>query len=149
MRRRTQTSLEKELSEVHRLLRAWFAWHRQLAADAISGPSGELVSALLDVLRTLTPKDSKALVEFVGSQDWTAVDPDTRQIALFAIDGCILKLRQKAGLPEFDDTIPGSGKPENVFQIIKAMLFPAPMGPPPGAQPGSNMECNTKKESKR
>ena len=137
MRPRRKTALQQELDDKSHLLRAWRTYHKQLCVDAVNGESGELVSALLDVLRTLTPKDSKALVEFVASQDWRHVDPDTRQICLFAVDGAIVKIREHAGLAPFDDPIPGSGKPENMFQTIKALLFPAPPGPPPGAQPGS------------
>jgi hypothetical protein len=133
-----RNKLEQELDDRGQLLRAWRAYHKQLCADAVCGDSGELVFALLDVLRTLTLQDGRTLIEFVGSQDWRSVDRSTRDICLFVIDGRICQLREKAGLPAFDDSIPGSGKPENMFQRIKAMLFPAPMGPPPGAQPGSN-----------
>ena len=121
MRKRAKTTLEKELDDCAYMLRAWARWHKQLCVDAVNGESGELVSALLDVLGTLTLQDGRALIEFVGSQDWSSVDPDTRQIALFAIDGCILKLRQQAGLPVFDD--PLEGQSANVFLTIKSLLM--------------------------
>jgi len=120
MRRRDRTALQRELAEVHQLLRAWHVYHRQLCTDAINGDSGELVSALLGILKTLTLKDGKALIEFVNSQNWHRVDTDTRQICLFAIDGAICKLREQAGLPVFDDPI--GEAPANVFLTVKQML---------------------------
>ena len=116
------------------MLRAWHAYHKQLCADAINGRSGALVEQLLDILGSLTLQDGKTLIEFVRSQNWHDVDANVRDVCLFAIDGAIMKLRQKAGLPDFDDPIPGSGKPENVFQIIKC-FFPPQWGRHPGRSP--------------
>jgi hypothetical protein len=120
MRRRNQTALEKELADINVLLRDWYAWHRELCSRACAGPHGLFVEQLLEILRELTLDDGAVLVTFIRSQDWHAVDRDVREICLFGIDGCITKLREKAGLPAFSD--PLEGQPANVFMIVKRML---------------------------
>jgi hypothetical protein len=119
MKRRNQTALEKELSEVHALLREHHRWHRERCVEAISGPHGALVEQLVEILRKLELGDGKHLIDFIHSQSWCGVDADTRFICLHAIDGAIVKLREQAGLCCFDDPIE---EPANVFLVAKLIL---------------------------
>jgi hypothetical protein len=117
---RRKTALEKELSEVHALLRKHHRWHRTRCAEAIDGPHGALVEQLVEILGKLELSDGKHLIDFVHSQSWCGVDPDTRFVCLHAIDGAIIQLREKAGLPVFDD--PVGDAPANVFQTVKHLM---------------------------
>jgi hypothetical protein len=121
MRRRNQTALEKELSEIHALLREHHRWHRTRCAEAIDGPHGALVEQLVEILDKLELSDGKHLIDFVHSQNWCGVDPDTRFLCLHAIDGAIIKLREQAGMITFSD--PLEGQPANVFLTVKHLLM--------------------------
>ena len=124
---RKRRAQERELADVHALVRAWYQWHRELCDEALAGPSGALVEQLLEILRELTLRDGAALVAFARSQSWCDVDRDTRDICLFAIDGCITKLRERNGMHPFDDPLPD--QPPNIFLTIKEIvLFPSPDG---------------------
>lgn len=120
MRRRNRTKLECELAEVAVMMREHHRWHCERCAEAIAGPHGALVEQLVDILGTLELRDGEHLVDFIRSQTWHDVDPDTRFVALHAIDGAVIKLREQAGLAPFDD--PLEGQPDNVFLTVKKIL---------------------------
>jgi len=117
-------SLVRERADDAYLLRQWKSWHDVQREEAVTGPHGALVAQLLEILRGLTLHDGAKLVRFIRVQDWTAVDYDVRLICLHEINQTIMKLRTKAGLPEFDDGFP----PERAtaFQIIKQMIGKQP-----------------------
>ena len=120
MRPRRNKALEQELADSSHFLRAWHRHHREVCDAALAGPSGALVEQLLEILGKLTLRDGAALIAFVRSQDWHAVDPGTRYVCLHAIDGAVAKLREKAGMTPFDDALEGA--PATVFQVVKQMM---------------------------
>ena len=120
MRRRNQTKLDRELTEVAVMVRAHARWHHELCVEAIAGPYGALVEQLVEILSRLELRDGEHLVEFINSQNWHAVDADTRFVCLHAIDGAVIKLREQAGLAPFDD--PLEGQPDNVFLTVQKIL---------------------------
>jgi hypothetical protein len=113
-------ALEKELADNSTLLRQWHEWHAEQRAEAVAGPHGASVAQLLDVLSSLTLRSGVELVTFIGSQDWSDIDFDTKFTCLHEIDTCITALREKAGMPPFDDGFP----PERTtgFLIIRHLM---------------------------
>jgi hypothetical protein len=132
MRSRRNKALEQELADSSHLLRAWRQWHREELEQALTGPHRALLEPLVALLPKLTTP--APLLTFLQAQDWNRVDADTRCVVLHEIQTAIIRIRERQGLEPFNDPLPG--EQENVFRIIRALLFPAPLGPPPGAQPG-------------
>jgi hypothetical protein len=125
-------AFEQELADVDALLGEWHRWHFLLCKEALAGPSGGLVEQLLDILRELTLRDGRLLVDFINSQDWRSVDHNIRAVCLYAIDGCITSLCERHGTHCFDDPLPD--QPPNASLTIKKILFPSPDGE---ASPGA------------
>jgi hypothetical protein len=121
MPRRKSKALEKELTDNSYLLRQWHAWHAEQRQEAIAGPYGALVQQLFDVLRGLTLRGGAELIAFISSQNWSCVDFDTRLTCLHEINTRISKLRERAGMPPFDDGFP----PERttVFLLVKNLMM--------------------------
>jgi hypothetical protein len=98
-----KSELRQELADDATLFGRWRAWHREERAQALAGPAGALVEQLLEILRGLSPQDGAAtLVAFIRSQNWTHLDQDVKFTCLHEIDTCIIRLREKSGLPPFD-----------------------------------------------
>jgi hypothetical protein len=82
---------------------------------------GENYRMLLLLLRRLTPQSASELVNYVKGARWiTRCDADQKFIVLSIIDMAIIRTRIRAGLPEFDDALPG--QPDNVFLIIRKII---------------------------
>lgn len=125
-RRRTKSEEEKVLTDEAYLLRSWRAWHREILAEALAGPHAELMQGLMARLENMP--SAAELVDFVTQQDWSAIDDDTRFIALFETSTTIAKHREKQGLDPFSDPLPH--QPPNAFLLIKQILFPSQAGEP-------------------
>jgi hypothetical protein len=128
-------SLEKELADQARLLRVWNAWHQEQRDEALAGEHGAEVAQILSLLDPLELNSGSAamLTASIQRVDWITIDYDVRLTLLREINQKIMRLRERAGLPPLDDSLPG--QPDNVFRRIMQMMF-APS--PPGAHPGSN-----------
>jgi hypothetical protein len=50
---------------------------------------------------------------------------DTRLTVLHHINDRITRMRERHGLPPFDDPLPG--QPDNVFWIVRSILAPSPV----------------------
>jgi hypothetical protein len=74
---------------------------------------------------------ARDLLAFVEAQDWTAVDAETRLVALHEINSAIAKLRERNGLPPIDDAL--EHERPNAFILIKKILFPRERKAPPDA----------------
>lgn len=117
---------QKKLADDARLLRAWHKWHADQLVEALTGLHRDVMARLMAHLKQL--RSARELVEFIDAQDWTAVDAETRLIALHEIDQAIVRLRERADLPPIDDALPG--EPLRAFQLIKKVMnqFPAASG---------------------
>jgi hypothetical protein len=132
MKRRDKREEQKQLAENSYLLRAWKRWHRDQLEAALIGVHGDVLVQLMIQLKNL--REARTLLNFIEAQDWTAIDAETRLIALHEINTAITRLRVRNDMEPFDDGFPGD-RP-NVFQTIRAILIPAKAAPP-GAHPGS------------
>lgn len=122
MRPRRKEKLYQELEDNSHLLRAWRQWHREELGQALTGPHRALLEPLVALLPKLTTP--APLLAFLQAQDWNCIDADTRCVVLHEIQTAIIRVRERQGLEPFDDPLPGER--ENVFRIIRALLFPAP-----------------------
>jgi hypothetical protein len=91
-------------------------------------------------LQTMTKPS--ALVEFVAAGPWANADADTRTEILALIDVAIIKRREHAGLPPFDDPLPGEKL--GAFLLLREHLLPCRLRTAPtGAQPGPKTKSTT------
>jgi hypothetical protein len=97
-----------------RLLRAWKNWHAEQLEEALAGVHHDVMGRLMAQLKDL--RSARELVAFIEAQDWSAVDADTRHIALHQIDTAITELREHAGQEPIDDAL--AGEPLRAFQLI-------------------------------
>ena len=121
MRRRSEK--EQTLQDNARLLRAWKRWHREQLKQALCGLHRDVLERLMLQLENL--QSARELVGFIEAQDWTAIDVETRFIALHEINAAITALRERNGLAPIDDPLPGA--PENAFRIIKTIMTSFPL----------------------
>jgi hypothetical protein len=64
--------------------------------------------------------DGAALIRLVERGQWRSADLEIRLEILSLIDGAITALREKQGVPPFDDALPD--EPANVFLAIREVL---------------------------
>jgi hypothetical protein len=111
---------QQKLAADTRMLKAWRRWHREQLDEALAGPHGTIIAELVRILGALELRSSRALLEFARRTDWDAIPYDARLIALHEVNITITRLRERSGLPPFDDGIWGA--PPNVFRAIKAIV---------------------------
>jgi hypothetical protein len=133
MKRNAKRKHERERADRSRLLRGWFAWHRDERDAVLAGPHGAMFERLLFILKNLMPQSQALLLGYIRGIGWSNIDETTRYVVLHEVGRAIMALRERGGLPPLDDPLPD--QPENVFRIVKRHLFSTQVAPP-GAQPG-------------
>jgi hypothetical protein len=125
---RLKSQKDKMLADDERLMRMWRKWHREQLEEALTGPHAEVMGQLMVRLKDL--HSARELVTFIETQDWSAIDADTRLIALHQINTAITKLRELAELEPIDDAL--WHEPPRAFQLIKKIItsFPPSVGRP-------------------
>jgi hypothetical protein len=109
---------DQALADGAKLRGAWRRWHREQLAEALVGLHRDVMARAMAELKDL--RSARELVNFIAAQDWAAVDPQTRSVALHEIAAAIMRLRERSGLAPFDDPLPG--QPDNAFRIIRKIL---------------------------
>jgi hypothetical protein len=107
----------KLLDDRDRQTERWRRWNQD-RVEALLARHADASRALLDFLRTMTLASAGDLIGIARS--WRTADANTRFEVLSLIDTAIIELRQRHGLPPFDDALPG--EPPTVFQIIREIL---------------------------
>lgn len=117
-----RTKQQKALAEQRYELRQWRRWRRERVEEVLlkNGLYAEPTQSLLAFCKTVA--GPSALIEFVKAGPWSDADADTRFEILSLLDAAIVKRRERIGLPSFDDTLPWSDKPDNVFLIVREHL---------------------------
>ena len=118
--KRRAKATEKALAERDDLFRLWKQWRRERLETLLAGPHGEAAGALVAFLQTMTLDDGERLVEFVRAADWARADADTRFEVLSLINATIVALRERAGLPAFDDALPD--QEPTTFLLIRELF---------------------------
>ena len=98
---RQRSEKEQTLQDNARLLRAWKRWHREHLEQALCGLHRDVLERLMLQLKNL--QSARELVGFIEAQDWTAIDVETRFIALHEINAAITALRRAD--PTIDEAI--------------------------------------------
>ena len=109
---------QKQLDEQAYLLKGYNSWVKERREALFAGPFGKECKALNSILRTMTPSSAPALISFIQKANWLKeADADTRHEVLAMVSNGITRVRLNAGLPPFDDAMPG--EPDNAFLIIR------------------------------
>jgi hypothetical protein len=111
---------EKALDERATQLKVWCDWRRERRDALLAGPHGADAQVLLNFISTMTPTSAAALVEAVECGPWREADADTRFEVLSIVDASIIALRERQGLPPFDDALPGEAS--NAFLLVREAL---------------------------
>src|SRR5262249_30317336 len=106
------------LQERDRLAGPWRDWRREHVKELLAGPYAEAARQLMDLLQHM--QSPTELIDYIKDGPWRTADADMRFLVLTLIDSAIIKLREKHGMPPFDDPLPDQ-KP-NVFLLIKQWL---------------------------
>ena len=114
-----KAAVEKQAAERKQLNAAWRRWQNERREQVLAGPYGDQFCSLIDFLADISLHDGAALFAMVEAE-WKHADVDTKLEALSLIDRAIIALRERHGLPAFDD--PLSDEAPSVFQIIREVL---------------------------
>jgi hypothetical protein len=115
---RRAKALDKRDEERGRLAKAYERQRREQIEEALAGSHGEQLVALIAALEHITRHDDGELVQLAAP--WRCADADARFFVLRLIDDRLVKLCEAAGLPPFDDPLPG--EPASAFLQIREML---------------------------
>jgi hypothetical protein len=118
--KRARKAEQKALAERDTLHRGWKKWRRERIEVLLSGPHGNAARDLVAFLADMTLDDASALLTRVKQGPWRSCDADTRFEVLSLIDAAIIRLRERADMPAFDDPLPG--QPPNAFLILRECL---------------------------
>ena len=105
-------------ADQEKLSRQWRQWHEERRAALLAREHGHAAGVLAEFLDGMTLHDGAALIAFAAPLQ--AADADTRHEVLALIDNAIVALRERHGLPAFDDPLPG--EPANVLLKIREAL---------------------------
>jgi len=77
---------------------------------------------LMALLEKSNMQSGKALIDFIRTQNWHVIDPETKLVVLHEINSAIVKLRTRNGMSPLDDGLPGDRS--TVFQTIRLIVVP-------------------------
>jgi hypothetical protein len=118
--RRAQARIDKDQADHERLMKIWCQTQQRQIDDALIGPYGSQIAALLAFLKDLSLEREAELVDLVQTNSWHCADADTRYLIMRLIASRLALLRENAGLPPFDDPLPD--ELPNTFLRIREML---------------------------
>jgi hypothetical protein len=118
--RRAQARIDKDEADRERLMKAWCAVQQRQIDDALVGPYGSQITALLAFLKELSLEREAELVGFVQADSWHCANADIRFLVMRLVGSRLATLREDAGLAPFDDPLPG--EPPSTFLQIREML---------------------------
>lgn len=112
---------EARLREKDKLSAAYNRDRRKRIDALCEGEHGEKIKDLSRFLRRMDLTSGRDLIARIEAADWAqGMPPNDRLLLLSIISGAILSMRERNGLPAFEDPI--WDQPPNVFQQIKAIL---------------------------
>jgi hypothetical protein len=113
-------SEKKQRDETTQFLRYKRAVRAQSTA-LMNSEHGPNYRMLLSLLKRLTTLSAQELLNYVREAKWIShCDADQKFVVLAMIDMTIMRTRVRAGLPTFDDALPG--EPDNLFLIIRNII---------------------------
>ena len=124
MKRKRHRAFRSEAEQAKiedRRLRGWRRWHEEKLHEALAGPQGLALWEICVFLDDMTLQAGPELIALIKKQPWSYVDSEDRFCILRHIDLKIVELRERHGLPPFDNPI-GDGL--NVSLTIKKLIAP-------------------------
>jgi hypothetical protein len=117
-----QTATERALADRDRQFSLYRAAKRRQYEELFATPvHGERLRKFQATLNHFGTEDADRMLAFVQAQAWLHAAPkDFRCTALEMIGARIRRIRVKAGMPVFDDPLPGED--DDVFQLCKQEL---------------------------
>lgn len=112
---------QKALAERDLLFRMWQKWHAERREKLLNGPYHVAARQLINFLERMTSRDGEALLALIEAGPWRDADDDAKFLVLSLIDGDIAHLRERKGLPPFNDSLDDDDL--TVFQLIREMLI--------------------------
>src|SRR5262249_31490029 len=103
--KRAATREEKALAERDAQFWHWQREHRAELDAALAGPHGGALAQLVAFLDAMTLESDRTLIEQVRPDDWRTADGDIRFLVLRLVGEAIMRLRERNGLPPFDDPL--------------------------------------------
>jgi hypothetical protein len=100
--------------------KAYRRWRHERREALLAGQHGDAARCLIDFFEDMGLHDGAALIRLVERRQWRSADFDTRLEILALIDSAIISLRERHGLPPFDDALPA--EPPNAFLLIREAL---------------------------
>jgi hypothetical protein len=113
-----KTAMEKAEVEKDKLWQQYLVELEKRRAVLVSGPYAGTAEALIAFLKQLTFDDGDRLIEM--TMIWQGAPSSTRFLVLQLIDEAMINLRQRHGLPLFDD--PLWDEEDNAFIKIRRIL---------------------------
>ena len=110
----------KAIDSRDRLNVAWRRWHDEQREALLAGSHGDAARGLITFLSSMALDQGTALVALIEAGPWRDADADARFGILALIDAHIVMLRERHGLPPFDDALPGT-RP-SVFLVLREAL---------------------------
>jgi hypothetical protein len=104
--RRSKREQQRDDEQRH-LSAAYRAQRKQELAAALIGPDGEKIKALIAQLDKLTLNTIPELAAFVRANGWPSAAANTLFLVRRMASESIVRLRERNGLPPFDDPLPG------------------------------------------
>jgi hypothetical protein len=122
-RRATKRLSAKERMDEARDMNARYRrWKREQREELLAGPYGKEIRGLMSFIRTMSITSAPALVKFIERAAWVRNAPvDVRHQVLSIVGRGILLLREREGLPPFDDGMMDDDVP-TAFAQVKALL---------------------------
>ena len=120
MRTAEKRAMRKALNERNAQMKLWRQWRQERIAQLLAGPHSADAQALVRFLDDLS--SAAELIEFVKRGPWRQTDADTRFLIASLIDIAIIEVREKRGLPPFDDAMPFGDEPLTAFEQIREIL---------------------------
>jgi len=112
---------EQEMKDEVVLSKLYKRWKAEKRNALLAGPHGREVRGIVSFIDSMTLSSAPALIKAVERSAWLdSLSHDERHDLLNIIGVGIARCREKAGLPPFDDGVPG--EPAKAFEQIKMMM---------------------------
>jgi hypothetical protein len=117
--RKLASDRDQDLVDRSRQLKRWRVWRQERLDRALGDPRhGKALAKLIAWLgRAGTPSDEDLVAQ---ARSWRHASASMRFLVLGLIDQAIVRKRERAGAPPFDDPLPG--KPLSAFLAIRNIL---------------------------
>lgn len=112
---------EQEMKDEILLSKLYKRWKDAKRAALLAGPHGKEIKGVISFLETMTLTSAPTLLKIVDGSAWLqSLSMNERHDLLNIIGLGIARCREKAGLPPFDDGLPG--EPPKAFEQIKLTM---------------------------